>query len=115
MSTPVDKSHAVARVFEVSGKLPSNNRPIYSLLVFPKLTSGPIKSAPGPSRQRMSKMTESTMITENRLTLQDVLDGVKANPTLSDTRRRDLRSAVTSFAALTANTPSHTPLDLAAI
>jgi hypothetical protein len=40
------------------------------------------------------------------LTLQDVIDGMNANPTLSVTRRRDLRSAVTCFAELTGSTPA---------
>ncbi len=48
-------------------------------------------------------------------TLQDVLDGLDANPSLSPTRRRDLRSAVNCFAALTDNRPSLIPLELAAI
>ena len=48
-------------------------------------------------------------------TLQDVLDGLDANPSLSPTRRRDLRSAVKCFAALTDNRPPLIPLDLAAI
>jgi integrase len=49
------------------------------------------------------------------LTLQDVIDGMNANPTLSVTRRRDLRSAVTCFAELTGSTPAFVSLDLAAI
>jgi integrase len=48
-------------------------------------------------------------------TLQDVLTGLDANPALSETRRRDLRSAVNCFAALTDSRPSLIPLDLPAI
>jgi integrase len=48
-------------------------------------------------------------------TLQDVLDGLARNSSLSDTRRRDLRSAVTSFAALMDTSPAHVALDLGAI
>jgi len=57
-------------------------------------------------------MTENI---QTRPTLQDVLDGVKGNETLSETRQRDLRSAVNSFAALIDSTPSLVPLDLSAI
>jgi hypothetical protein len=56
-----------------------------------------------------------TPITAQPLTLQDVIDGVNANPILLATRRRDLRSAVTRFAALTGSTPAFVSLDLAAI
>ena len=58
---------------------------------------------------------QNTPITAQPLTLQDVIDGLNANPTLSATRRRDLRSAVTCFAALTGSTPAFVSLDLAAI
>jgi integrase len=46
-------------------------------------------------------------------TLQDVLDGLASNSGLSDTRRRDLRSAVVSFAALMDSSPAYVSLDLA--
>jgi integrase len=48
-------------------------------------------------------------------TLQDVLDGLAGNFSLSDSRMRDLRSAVTSFAALMDTSPAHVALDLGAI
>jgi hypothetical protein len=48
-------------------------------------------------------------------TLQDVLDGLAGNSSLSDTRRRDLRSAVVCFAALVDSSPTHVSLDPAAI
>lgn len=48
-------------------------------------------------------------------TLQDVLDGSAGNSTLSDIRKRDLRSAVTSFAALMDSSPAYVALDLDAI
>ena len=54
-------------------------------------------------------------ITTKKPTLQDVIDGLKANLTLSETRRRDLRSAVNCFAALTDSAPSLVALDLAEI
>ncbi len=49
------------------------------------------------------------------VTLQNVLGGLAGNSSLSDTRRRDLRSAVTSFAALIDSSPAYVSLDLAAI
>jgi integrase len=52
---------------------------------------------------------------QNDLTLQHVLDGLAKNPNLSATRRRDLRSAVITFAALTDSSPAFVSLDLAAI
>ena len=48
-------------------------------------------------------------------TLQSVIDRLNANPTLSATRRWDLRSAVTCFATLTGSIPAFVSLDLAAI
>jgi hypothetical protein len=53
--------------------------------------------------------------TSAQYTLENVLDGVANNASLSPTRRRDLRSAVLSYAALIASGPSHISLDLAAI
>jgi integrase len=48
-------------------------------------------------------------------TLQDVIDRLMANPSLSVTRKRDLRSAVVTFAKLTGKTPGSIPLDLGGI
>ena len=48
-------------------------------------------------------------------TLKTVLDRLAAEVGLSDTRRRDLRSAVTSFAKLRDRAPAVIPLDLADI
>ena len=50
-----------------------------------------------------------------RPTLQDVLGGLNGNPALSESRRRDLKSAVNCFATLTDSTPALIPLDLAEI
>jgi hypothetical protein len=46
-------------------------------------------------------------------TLQSVLDRLAGDGGLSDTRKRDLRSAVTSFAKLRDQLPAAIPLDLA--
>jgi integrase len=48
-------------------------------------------------------------------TLQDVIDRLTANPDLSEIRKRDLRSAVVTFARLTGQAPALILLDLAGI
>ena len=49
------------------------------------------------------------------VTLQTVLDRLAGDDGLSGTRKRDLRSAVTSFAKLKGQPPAAVPLDLADI
>ena len=49
------------------------------------------------------------------VTLKDVVDRLTANPDLSDTRKRDLRSAVVIYGKLKGEPLSAIPLDLAAI
>src|ERR1700730_5917317 len=49
------------------------------------------------------------------VTLKDVVDRLTANPDLSDTRKRDLRSAVVIYGKLKDEPLSAIPLDLAAI
>lgn len=58
-------------------------------------------------------MTKASV--QTTATLQDVLDGVAGNASLSPTRQRDLRSAVVSYAALIDSSPVHVALDLATI
>ena len=58
---------------------------------------------------------DNAPIIAGKVTLEHVLEGLKANRDLSDTRRRDLRSAVSSFAALINSSPAYVSLDLAAI
>ena len=54
--------------------------------------------------------------TPTRVTLQTVLDRLALEASdVSDTRKRDLRSAVTSFAKLRDQPPAAIPLDLADI
>ena len=48
-------------------------------------------------------------------TLQTILDRLAGHAGLSETRKRDLRSAVTSFAKLMGQPPAAIPLDLADI
>ncbi len=49
------------------------------------------------------------------ITLQDVVDRVVANPDLSDTRKRDLRSAIVTYRKIVGESPAAIPVDLAAI
>jgi integrase len=49
------------------------------------------------------------------VTLKDVVDGLAANPNLSGTRQRDLRSAVVAYGKLKGEPLAAIPLDLAAI
>ena len=53
--------------------------------------------------------------TATTITLQTVLDRISSTSELSDGRKRDLRSAVISFAKLTERSPAAIPLDLAGI
>jgi hypothetical protein len=46
-------------------------------------------------------------------TLQDVVDGVVSNSDLSDTRKRDLRSAVVTYGKLAGEPLTAIPVDLA--
>ena len=47
--------------------------------------------------------------------LQDVLDGLVENAALSDSRKRDLRSAVVTYGKIIGEPPSAIPMDLASI
>jgi hypothetical protein len=58
-------------------------------------------------------MTDNT--NGSGLTLQNVLDGLARNSSLSVTRLRDLRSSVACFAAIVDSSPPHVALELAAI
>jgi hypothetical protein len=48
-------------------------------------------------------------------TLQDVLDRLGTNTALSESRRRDLRSAIVVYAKVVGEAPAAIPLDLASI
>jgi hypothetical protein len=55
MSAAVNQSPELSGVSDISGKLPANNRPIYSMLVFPKVRPGPCRSAPVISGQERTR------------------------------------------------------------
>ena len=48
-------------------------------------------------------------------TLQDVIDRVDGNAVLSDSRRRDLRSGIVTYAKIVGEAPAAIPMDLASI
>jgi integrase len=49
------------------------------------------------------------------ITLQDVIDRLGANADLSDTRKRDLRSAIVTYSKILGESPAAIPMDLATI
>ena len=49
------------------------------------------------------------------VTLQEVIDRLGANAELSDTRKRDLRSAIVTYGKILCKSPASIPLDLAAL
>jgi hypothetical protein len=49
------------------------------------------------------------------VTLQEVIDRLGANAELSDTRKRDLRSAIVTYGKILGQAPQAIPIDLAAI
>src|ERR1700693_6236853 len=53
--------------------------------------------------------------TNTKVSLQDVIDRIEANPDLSEVRKRDLQSAVVTFAKLSEKMPTMVPLDLGVI
>jgi integrase len=67
-------------------------------------------------RERSLTLKHAAALTPNApLTLQDVLDRIDRSPGIIDSRKRDLRSAVISYAKLTDAEPCFVALDLAAI
>lgn len=49
------------------------------------------------------------------ITLQDVIDRLGANANVSDTRKRDLRSAIVTYGKIRGESPAVIPMDLATI
>jgi hypothetical protein len=70
----------------------------------------PLAAADPPEKKNPMKPTPEP--TGTRPTLQDVLDNL-GRADLADTRRRDLRSAVASYAKLVGEGPARIPLELA--
>jgi integrase len=82
----------------------------------PKTVAAPIEGGLAKIRKRRLRATVISIATPAAsATLQTVLERLAANASLSASRKRDLRSAVTSFAKLRDQAPSAIPLDLAAI
>lgn len=61
----------------------------------------------------MKRQLASPPTTATPVTLKTVLERLVADDSLSDTRKRDLRSAITRFAKLRGEAPAAIPLDLA--
>ena len=74
-------------------------------------------SRPVPARPTRSKeMKHNSFPTPAApVTLQDVIDRLGAKTDLSDTRKRDLRSAIVTYSKILGESPAAIPMDLAAI
>jgi integrase len=104
------------RLQQISGIGHSNKRPIYHGIEFPNVITCPHRSSPGTNCPKGATLkTEQIQTTGAPATLQDVLDRLFNDSIVDSKRRRDLRSAVTSFAKLVDKTPGLIPLDFAAI
>lgn len=111
------KSIAYSAVFENSGIHPSNNVPLLFCDSAPECHPQTVPVRRGQKQSTtVQTMKKDPIPTKAALaTLQDVIDRLAGNRSLSETRKRDLRSAVVSFAKLTGRSPALIPLDLAAI
>src|ERR1700704_1191654 len=95
--------------------------PLHDMVDFPKITQWPRLSEPVPARQSRSKEMKRTSVqiapnvAPSVITLQEVVDRLCAKADLSDTRKRDLRSAVVTYGKIIGQPPAEIPLDLAAI
>jgi integrase len=72
---------------------------------------GPLRSTPREQVMKNSSIAHATA----RSTLQSVLDRLAADGALAPSRKRDLRSAVATFAKLTEKSPSEIVLDVGTI
>ena len=104
-------------VYGLSGMLSSRKSPIFAIREFPNVTPCPFWSGPdlrGLPESKPMKITPPPP-TAGPATLQTVLDRLAGNAGLPDSRRRDLRSAILSFAKLRGQPPAAIPLNLAEI
>jgi hypothetical protein len=118
MTSAVMNYYVASVAYEISGILSTNNRPTYSLLVFPNITparSGPAGSATVHDGQNHEMKNDPIPPTAALATLQDVLARLATNRSLSETRKRDLHSACLAFGKLTGKAPAMMQLDRAAI
>src|SRR5450830_801781 len=117
----------MSMIYGISGILISSTLSQYYMVVFPKVYYSPPESSRGRwghSRGReqgkVSEMTsENDPISRGSpaitATLGDVLTSLETRQDLSETRRRDLRSAVKRIAAFLEDAPERIPLELRAI
>src|SRR6516165_9725667 len=105
------------RVFSVCREN-TNREEIPFVLYMYSRKSSPVRYGPFVTSgvQESEPMTKKPLAeTATTITLQTVLDRISSTSELSDGRKRDLRSAVISFAKLTERSPAAIPLDLAGI
>jgi integrase len=101
-----------------SGILSSSTSPICTMIDFPKFAPWlSLSIGVTASPQKGDKSMNSQVILQSavRATLKDVVDRLAVNPTLSGTRKRDLRSAVITYGKLVGEPLSAIPLELVAI
>src|SRR5271169_117880 len=90
------------------------------MVEYPKITWWPFLSRPVPARQARSNRNEegercNPAALPPTPTLQAVIDKLGANPDLADSRRRDLKSAITTYGKIIGEPPAAIPLDLGAV
>ena len=106
-------------LFRSIGKTTGRNKfnMLYSKVPEFQPLSARVRAGPRPAlgETPMKRHLASPPTTATPVTLKNVLERLAADDSLSDTRRRDLRSAITRFAKLRGETPAAIPLDLAEI
>src|ERR1700736_5643746 len=100
-----------------SGRHHEHQCPICFMIEFPKFTLWPRLSLRVTASPQGDEAMNTVAVPGSAVpvTLKDVVDRLTANPDLSDTRKRDLRSAVVIYGKLKGEPLCAIPLDLAAI
>src|SRR6476660_3939978 len=103
--------------FRRSGILTPGRNSICAIGEFPNVTPRPPRSDPDLGRPRRASPMKPNPVLPNAapVTLQTVLDRLAGHAGLLETRKRDSRSAVLSFANILGQPPAAIPLDLADI
>ena len=105
----------------MSGKLHKSICPICNMIEFPNIRRWPLLSGGVPAGQLRSKeMKRASTARQMKMAsagtmLAEVVDRLPANPDLSDTRKRDLRSAIVTYGKIVGQPLAEIQLDLAAI
>src|SRR3984893_16891635 len=100
-----------------SGRHHEHQCPICFMIEFPKFTLWPRLSLRVTASPQGDEAMNTVAVPGSAVpvTLKDVVDRLTANPDLSETRKRDLRSAVVIYGKLKGEPLCAIPLDLAAI